>query len=95
MGLAGVGDLVLTCTGDLSRNREVGMRLAAGGSLAAILKELGHVAEGVHSAAAVRDAARKRGVEMPITEAVCSVLFEAQAAETAVLRLLSRDPRAE
>jgi glycerol-3-phosphate dehydrogenase (NAD(P)+) len=95
MGLAGVGDLVLTCTGDLSRNREVGMRLAQGGSLPAILKELGHVAEGVHSAAAVRDAARTRGVEMPITEAVCSVLFEAEAPDAAVRRLLARDPRAE
>jgi glycerol-3-phosphate dehydrogenase (NAD(P)+) len=95
MGLAGVGDLVLTCTGDLSRNRAVGMRLAKGGSLPAILQELGHVAEGVHSAAAVRDAARARGVEMPITEAVCRVLFEAEAPDAAVRRLLARDPRAE
>jgi glycerol-3-phosphate dehydrogenase (NAD(P)+) len=95
MGLAGVGDLVLTCTGDLSRNRAVGMRLAKGGSLPAILRELGHVAEGVHSAAAVRDAARARGVEMPITEAVCRVLFEAEAPDAAVRRLLARDPRAE
>lgn len=95
MGLAGVGDLVLTCTGELSRNREVGMRLAGGRALDAILLDLGHVAEGVHSAAAVRDAARARRVEMPITEAVCSVLFEGEAADTAVRRLLSRDPRAE
>jgi glycerol-3-phosphate dehydrogenase (NAD(P)+) len=95
MGLAGVGDLVLTCTGDLSRNREVGMRLAKGGSLSAILRELGHVAEGVHSAAAVRDAARARGVEMPITESVCSVLFDGEPPAEAVRRLLSRDPRPE
>jgi glycerol-3-phosphate dehydrogenase (NAD(P)+) len=95
MGLAGVGDLVLTCTGDLSRNREVGLRLARGRRLEDILRELGHVAEGVHSARAVRDAARAKGVEMPITEAVCSVLFEGEAAEKAVRRLLSRDPRAE
>jgi glycerol-3-phosphate dehydrogenase (NAD(P)+) len=95
MGLAGVGDLVLTCTGELSRNREVGLRLAQGVPLDAILGDLGHVAEGVHSARAVRDAARTREVEMPITEAVCSVLFEGEAADTAVKRLLSRDPRAE
>lgn len=95
MGLAGVGDLVLTCTGDLSRNREVGLRLARGGTLDGILRELGHVAEGVHSAPAVRDAARDRGVEMPITEAVCNVLFEGEPPEQAVRRLLSRDPRAE
>lgn len=95
MGLAGVGDLVLTCTGDLSRNREVGLRLARGRRLEDILRELGHVAEGVHSAGAVRDAARAKGVEMPITDAVCRVLFEGEAAEKAVRRLLSRDPRAE
>jgi glycerol-3-phosphate dehydrogenase (NAD(P)+) len=95
MGLAGVGDLVLTCTGDLSRNREVGVRLAKGGSLDAVLKELGHVAEGVPSAAAVRDLARKHRVEMPITDAVCAVLFEAEAPGTAVRRLLARDPGPE
>ncbi len=95
MGLAGVGDLVLTCTGDLSRNREVGMLLAQGRPLAEALKELGHVAEGVHSAAAVRDIALERNVEMPITSSVCDVLFAAKPPEAAVRRLLSRDPRAE
>jgi glycerol-3-phosphate dehydrogenase (NAD(P)+) len=95
MGLAGVGDLVLTCTGDLSRNREVGVRLAGGTPLAEVLKELGHVAEGVHSAAAVRDIALGFGVEMPITSAVCDVLFSAEPPGAAVSRLLSRDPGPE
>ena len=95
MGLTGLGDLVLTCTGDLSRNREVGIRLAKRKALAEILAELGHVAEGVQSAVAVLGLARERGVEMPITEAVCAVLFEAQPPEEAVRQLLARDPRPE
>lgn len=95
MGLAGLGDLVLTCTGDLSRNRDVGLRLARGQGLADILRELGHVAEGVRSAGSVRDLARARGVEMPITEAVCGVLFEGHSPAAAVRQLLSRDPRPE
>lgn len=94
-GLTGLGDLVLTCTGDLSRNREVGVRLAAGKPLQAILAELGHVAEGVLSARAARDHARERGVDMPITDAVCSVLFEGRPAMEAVQQLLTRDPRRE
>jgi glycerol-3-phosphate dehydrogenase (NAD(P)+) len=95
MGLTGLGDLVLTCTGDLSRNRDVGLRLARGQGLEAILRELGHVAEGVQSAAAVRDLARERAIEMPITEAVCDVLFGGRAPAEAVRQLLARDPRAE
>jgi glycerol-3-phosphate dehydrogenase (NAD(P)+) len=95
MGLTGLGDLVLTCTGSLSRNREVGVRLAGGASLEAILAQLGHVAEGVHSARAARDRARERGIEMPITEAVCAVLFEGRPAMQAVQQLLTRDPRRE
>ena len=94
-GLTGLGDLVLTCTGDLSRNREVGMRLAGGKKLDAILAELGHVAEGVHSARAALAHARSHGVEMPITEAVCAVLFEGRPAMEAVQQLLTRDPRRE
>ena len=94
-GLAGLGDLVLTCTGELSRNREVGVRLAQGRQLAAVLEELGHVAEGVHSARAARDHARAHGVEMPITEAVCAVLFDGRPAPEAVQQLLVRDPRPE
>jgi glycerol-3-phosphate dehydrogenase (NAD(P)+) len=95
MGLTGLGDLVLTCTGDLSRNRAVGLELAKGKSLAAILAGLGHVAEGVQSARAARDHARALGVEMPITQAVCAVLFEAMAPSSAVQGLLARDPKAE
>ncbi|HEX7606312.1 MAG TPA: NAD(P)H-dependent glycerol-3-phosphate dehydrogenase [Usitatibacter sp.] len=94
-GLAGLGDLVLTCTGELSRNREVGVRLAHGKALDAILGELGHVAEGVLSARAARAHARTHRIEMPITDAVCAVLFEGRRAPEAVERLLARDPRAE
>ena len=94
-GLTGLGDLVLTCTGDLSRNREVGVRLAGGQRLDAILAELGHVAEGVHSARAARSHARNHRVEMPITEAVCAVLVEGRPAVDAVQQLLTRDPRRE
>ena len=95
MGLTGLGDLVLTCTGDLSRNREVGLRLARGTPLATILEELGHVAEGVHSARAASGYAKRFDVEMPITQAVCAVLFDGEAPSSVVHRLLSRDPRAE
>ena len=95
MGLAGLGDLVLTCTGDLSRNREVGVRLARGRKLEEALAELGHVAEGVHSARAALSQAREHKVEMPITEAVCAVLFEGRPAPEAVRQLLTRDPRQE
>jgi glycerol-3-phosphate dehydrogenase (NAD(P)+) len=95
MGLTGLGDLVLTCTGQLSRNRQVGLALAKGESLDTILARLGHVAEGVHSARAAREAAARQGVEMPITEAVCAVLFEGLAAGQAVQHLLLRDPKPE
>ena len=94
-GLAGLGDLVLTCTGALSRNREVGLRLARGGTLPRILDELGHVAEGVQSAKAVDALARARDVEMPIAAAVHGVLFGGLAPRQAVQALLSRDPRPE
>jgi glycerol-3-phosphate dehydrogenase (NAD(P)+) len=94
-GLAGMGDLVLTCTGELSRNRTVGMRLAKGAALDTVLAELGHVAEGVNSARAARDHARGHGIEMPITEAVYAVLFEGREPQQAVRQLLTREPRAE
>jgi len=95
MGLAGAGDLILTCTGDLSRNRRVGLMLASGKTLPNILAELGQVAEGVHTAREVRRLARTLGVEMPITEAVCQILFEGVSARTAVEGLLHRDPKPE
>jgi glycerol-3-phosphate dehydrogenase (NAD(P)+) len=95
MGLAGAGDLILTCTGDLSRNRRVGQLLASGQSLEAVLAHLGHVAEGVHSAREVQRLAAGAGVDMPITDAVCSVLFGGVGPAEAVQRLLARDPRGE
>lgn len=95
MGLTGMGDLILTCTGDLSRNRQVGLRLAEGKSLEAILRELGHVAEGVHTAREVRQLARERQIDMPITEAVYQVLYESVPPREAVAGLLNRSPRME
>ena len=95
MGLAGLGDLVLTCTGDLSRNRRVGLALARGRTLTQILPELGHVAEGVAAARAARILARHYRIEMPIVEAVHRVLYENLAPRDAVLALLRREPRAE
>jgi len=95
MGLSGLGDLVLTTTGDLSRNRSVGLRLAEGRPLARIVAELGHVAEGVTSAPMVLQRAHARGVEMPIVEAVVQVLDGRAAPEEALARLLRRDARAE
>ncbi|HLP98889.1 MAG TPA: NAD(P)H-dependent glycerol-3-phosphate dehydrogenase [Sideroxyarcus sp.] len=94
-GLSGVGDLILTCTGDLSRNRQVGMLLAQHKSLSNILTELGHVAEGVYTAREVHGIAQQRGVEMPICEAVYRVLYEQLAADKAVEALLSRQPGSE
>lgn len=94
-GLTGMGDLILTCTGDLSRNRRVGLGLAEGKPLDVIVQELGHVAEGVRCAQAVRMLARERGVEMPIAEAVAAVLFDGDPPAAMVERLLSRDPRDE
>lgn len=94
-GLTGAGDLILTCTGELSRNRSVGLALAQGRKLNAILRELGHVAEGVPTAAAVEQRALQSGVEMPITRAVCAVLSGALSPRDAVEQLLARDPKGE
>ena len=95
MGLAGMGDLILTCTGDLSRNRRVGLALAKGLGLADILRELGHIAEGVSTAREVAQLALRLGVDMPITQAVSAVLFDGQPAKAAVEQLLARDPKLE
>jgi glycerol-3-phosphate dehydrogenase (NAD(P)+) len=95
MGLAGAGDLILTCTGDLSRNRTVGQRLAAGEALPAVLRNLGHVAEGVSTAYELARLASLRGIDMPITRAVCGVLDGSLAPMAAVAALLERDLRAE
>jgi glycerol-3-phosphate dehydrogenase (NAD(P)+) len=94
-GLAGLGDLVLTCTGDLSRNRQVGLALARGDALAEILERLGHIAEGVGTARIARDLASRLGVEMPITREVAAVLHDGKPARAAVNDLLARDTGAE
>ncbi|HYT46954.1 MAG TPA: NAD(P)H-dependent glycerol-3-phosphate dehydrogenase [Burkholderiales bacterium] len=95
MGLAGAGDLILTATGDLSRNRRVGLELAQGRTLNQVLKNLGHVAEGVRSAKEVARLAAARGVDMPVTDAVNAVLAGKLTPAAAVERLLSRDPKKE
>lgn len=95
MGLSGLGDLVLTATGDLSRNRQVGLLLAQGLPLAQALDRLGHVAEGVYSARTVADRARQLGVEMPITEAVVALLDGRTRPVEAVAQLMERDPTGE
>lgn len=95
MGLTGLGDLILTCTGNLSRNRQVGLALAEGKALSTIVEELGQVAEGVRCALAVRALAKLHQVEMPITDAVADVLFEGLSAQEAIGRLLMRDAKNE
>jgi glycerol-3-phosphate dehydrogenase (NAD(P)+) len=95
MGLSGLGDLVLTATGDLSRNRKVGLLLAQGLPLARILRELGHVAEGVACAATVLQRAQHLGVDMPITEAVVRVLDGRLSPAQAIQLLMTRDARRE
>ncbi|MFP5460848.1 MAG: NAD(P)H-dependent glycerol-3-phosphate dehydrogenase [Gammaproteobacteria bacterium] len=94
-GLTGLGDLVLTCTGDLSRNRRVGLGLAAGKPLAQVVGELGHVAEGVACAHVVHRRAGELGVDVPIVSAVHAVLEGELDAREAVLSLLSRGPKRE
>ena len=95
MGLSGLGDLILTTTGDLSRNRQVGLRLARGQSLDTILAELGHVAEGVTTAREVDALAHEIGVEMPITHGVCQMLFDGLSAREVVDALLNREIKSE
>ena len=94
-GLAGAGDLLLTCTGEYSRNREVGIRLAKGQALEEILDGLGHVAEGVFTAAEVIGRSKKLGIEMPITEEVYSVIHHRKPPREAVLDLLGRTLKSE
>jgi len=99
-GLAGMGDLVLTCTGELSRNRTVGFEMGKGRTLGEVLASLGHVAEGVKTAKSAHDLAVKLGVEMPITREVHAVLYEDKPVHAAVRDLMARelgyefDPRA-
>jgi len=95
MGLSGLGDLVLTATGDLSRNRQVGVALAQGQSLQHILQSLGHVAEGVYSAQTVVARAAQLGVDMPIAQAVVAVLHGQTSPKQAVAALLGRGAKGE
>jgi glycerol-3-phosphate dehydrogenase (NAD(P)+) len=95
MGLSGLGDLVLTATGDLSRNRRVGLLLAEGKTLDEAVRSLGHVAEGVSSARIVLERARHAGVEMPITECVVALLDGQLKPIEAVAALMGRDPKGE
>lgn len=94
-GLAGMGDLILTCTGALSRNRSVGVELGRGRSLAEILEGMSMVAEGVETTRAARTLARRTGIEMPIVEEVYAVLFEGRAPSEALEGLMLRDPKPE
>ena len=95
MGLTGVGDLLLTCTGDLSRNRRVGLEIAVGKPLEQITRELGHVAEGVMTAHEVARRAKQLGIDMPITKAVVAVLNGKLAPRDAVERLMGREAKNE
>lgn len=95
MGLGGLGDLVLTSTGDLSRNRRVGLALAEGKTLQQATDALGHVAEGVYSARTVAQRAAAMGVEMPITQAVVDLLDGKISPDQALARLMARDPAEE
>lgn len=94
-GLSGLGDLVLTCTGGLSRNRQVGLGLAAGRGLTEILAEQAQIAEGVRNSLAVYRLAEKRGVEMPITEQMVKLLYEGKSPRRALEDLMNRDLKSE
>jgi glycerol-3-phosphate dehydrogenase (NAD(P)+) len=94
-GLSGLGDLVLTCTGDLSRNRTVGLRLGRGERLTDILAEMTMVAEGVRNTRSIRELARACGVEMPITEQMFLLLYEAKPPRQVVVDLMTRQLKAE
>ena len=94
-GLSGLGDLVLTCTGDLSRNRTVGLRLGRGERLADIVASMKEVAEGVRNTRSVRDLARSAGVEMPITEQMYALLYEDKPPRQVVVDLMTRGLKRE
>jgi len=94
-GLSGMGDLVLTCTGSLSRNRTVGFELGKGKTLKEILENLGHVAEGVKTTKSAYDLSRKMGVDMPITNEVYKVLYEDKSPRQAVVDIMTRELKRE
>lgn len=95
MGLAGVGDLILTCTGHLSRNRQVGFLLSEGLRLPEILSRIGHVTEGVYTANEVHVFAERYGIDMPVTEAVYRILYENIPVQDAIQAMLQREPKSE
>ena len=94
-GLAGIGDLVVTCLSRHSRNRFVGEEIGRGRSLDDVISSMNMVAEGVHSSRAVYELSRSAGVEMPITKAVYEMLFDAKPVQQAILELMTRDPKQE
>ena len=94
-GLAGLGDLVLTCSSELSRNFRVGVGLGQGKKLEDVQREIGQVAEGVLNSKHVRELAKKLGVEMPITETVYRVVYQGQSPRTAVTELMMRETKSE
>jgi len=94
-GLAGMGDLVLTCTGDLSRNRTVGIQIGKGRQLSEILGEMRMVAEGVKTTESAYNLAKKVGVEMPIIDQMYQMLYQDKPARQAVLELMTRNLKAE
>ena len=94
-GLAGLGDLLLTCTGALSRNRTVGLELAAGKSLGEIVGSMRMVAEGIETTKATVDLARKHGVEMPIAEQMYAMLYESRSPREAIRQLMERSLKGE
>ncbi|HET6267482.1 MAG TPA: NAD(P)H-dependent glycerol-3-phosphate dehydrogenase, partial [Acidobacteriota bacterium] len=95
MGLAGLGDLILTCTGELSRNRQVGVELGKGKSIAEITSGMRMVAEGIRTTQAVQALSKQRKISMPITDQVYRVLYEKQDPRTAILELMSRELKQE
>lgn len=95
MGLAGAGDLILTCTGDLSRNRQLGLKLGVGKSLEEAVEEIGQVVEGINAAAEVQRLATEHGINMPITEQVNGIIHKGWDPVEGVARLMAREQKAE
>ena len=95
MGLSGLGDLVLTCTDDQSRNRRMGLAIGSGSSIEQALEEIGQVVEGIEAARDVSEMAHELGIEMPITEQVALVLHQNKSPRDAVRDLLQRDRKSE
>jgi len=94
-GLAGLGDLILTCTGDLSRNRQLGLAMSKGASLSDLLRRSSTVKEGVNAAKAAVTLAERFSVEMPICREICAILFANKSPQEAVVDLMGRAPKSE